>query len=40
MAPEILRGEKYCESADVYSYGVILWEMITGDIPYMGRSVA
>lgn len=40
MAPEILRGEKYTEAADVYSFGVIIWEMITGDIPYMGRSHA
>lgn len=30
MAPEILRGEKYEESADVYSFGVILWEMMMG----------
>jgi serine/threonine protein kinase len=29
MAPEILRGEKYEEPADVYSFGVILWEMLT-----------
>ena len=28
MAPEILRDEKYLECSDVYSYGVILWEMI------------
>jgi serine/threonine protein kinase len=40
MAPEILRGEKYEEAADVYSFGVILWEMLTGDIPFMGRSIA
>jgi serine/threonine protein kinase len=40
MAPEILRGEKYEESADVYSFGVIVWEMLTGEIPYMGRSIA
>lgn len=29
MAPEILRGERYDESSDVYSYGMVLWEMIT-----------
>jgi serine/threonine protein kinase len=39
MAPEILRGEKYSSAADVYSFGVILWEMMTLDIPYRGRSI-
>ena len=40
MAPEILRQDKYTEASDVYSYGVIMWEMITGKIPYHGRSIA
>lgn len=40
MAPEILRGETYEESADVFSFGVILWEMLTGEVPFMNRSVA
>ncbi len=34
MAPEIMRGETYDESSDVYSYGMIIWEMVTGQIPY------
>lgn len=36
MAPEVLSSQKYDEKADVYSYGIILWEMLTGDIPYRG----
>jgi serine/threonine protein kinase len=40
MAPEILRGERYEEPADVYSFGVIVWEMLTNRIPYVGRSIA
>ena len=40
MAPEILRGEPYQEPADVFSFGVILWEMLTGNIPFVGRSVS
>ncbi|PWA76910.1 PAS domain-containing protein tyrosine kinase family protein [Artemisia annua] len=34
MAPEILRNEQADEKSDVYSYGVILWEITTGKIPW------
>ncbi|OHT01757.1 TKL family protein kinase [Tritrichomonas foetus] len=36
MAPEVLVSQRYDEKADVYSYGIILWEMLTGDVPYRG----
>lgn len=36
MAPEVLISQKYDEKADVYSFGIILWEMLTGDVPYRG----
>ena len=32
--PEILRNEKFEESSDIYSYGVILYELFTGEIPH------
>ena len=35
-APEVLRGEACAEASDVYSYGVVLWEMVTGTIPWRG----
>jgi serine/threonine protein kinase len=38
MAPEILRSEVYTDAADVYSYGAILWEMLSGQIPYQELS--
>lgn len=37
MAPEVARG-KYGSELDVYSLGVILYEMITGFVPFSGES--
>lgn len=34
IAPEILRGESAILAADVYSFGVLIWECITGCIPF------
>uniref|UniRef100_A0A0E0F8J3 non-specific serine/threonine protein kinase n=1 Tax=Oryza meridionalis TaxID=40149 RepID=A0A0E0F8J3_9ORYZ len=34
MAPEVLRNEPSNEKSDVYSYGVILWEISTQKIPW------
>jgi tRNA A-37 threonylcarbamoyl transferase component Bud32 len=33
MAPEVIKGQPYTEKADVYSYGVVLWEMYTAEDP-------
>jgi len=32
-APEVLLGKPTSESADVYSFGVLLWELSTGEAP-------
>jgi len=34
MAPEVAANQPYNEKADVYGYGVILWEMLANDLPY------
>jgi len=39
MAPEIMRSEEYDEYSDIYSYGMILWEMVMCEVPYNGLSV-
>ncbi|KAJ0260814.1 hypothetical protein HA466_0040580 [Hirschfeldia incana] len=36
MAPEVLRNEPANEKCDVYSFGVILWELATLRIPWKG----
>jgi len=33
-APEILRGERYNNKCDVYSFALIVWELINGVLPY------
>lgn len=33
-APELLRGERVTPRADVYSFGVTLWQLLTCDQPY------
>jgi len=35
MAPEVIRCEPYDEKCDVYSFGIILNELLTGRYPYM-----
>ncbi|XXG67452.1 hypothetical protein AAC387_Pa06g0801 [Persea americana] len=36
MAPELIRGEPFTEKCDVFSLGVIMWEMCTLNRPWEG----
>jgi serine/threonine protein kinase len=38
MAPEVLKGVSYTESADIYSTGIIAWELLTGKCPFQGQN--
>eukprot|EP00597_Dinobryon_sp_UTEXLB2267_P017141 CAMPEP_0201112506 /NCGR_PEP_ID=MMETSP0812-20130820/77296_1 /ASSEMBLY_ACC=CAM_ASM_000668 /TAXON_ID=98059 /ORGANISM="Dinobryon sp., Strain UTEXLB2267" /LENGTH=588 /DNA_ID=CAMNT_0047375877 /DNA_START=674 /DNA_END=2440 /DNA_ORIENTATION=+ len=40
MAPEVALKRAYNEKVDVHSFGMILWEMLTGKLPYKGVSKA
>ena len=37
MAPEVLNGKRYNHKADVWSLGIVFFEMITGYAPFTGR---
>ncbi|CAN8317747.1 unnamed protein product [Cochlearia groenlandica] len=34
MAPELLRKEMYTEKSDIYSFGILINELLTGVVPY------
>lgn len=38
MAPECIRHEPYNEKVDVYSYAVVLWELFSCEIPFVGMT--
>lgn len=38
MAPEIIEHKAYDQKADVYSFGIVLWELLTGSVPYQDRT--
>lgn len=38
MAPEVLANMSYDEKADVFSYGIILWELLSRECPYEGMT--
>jgi serine/threonine protein kinase len=34
MAPEVISGQSYTEKADIFSFGIILWEIASREPPY------
>ncbi|KAB1252665.1 Ribosomal protein S6 kinase alpha-6, partial [Camelus dromedarius] len=37
MAPEVVNRRGHSQSADWWSYGVLMFEMLTGTLPFQGK---
>ncbi|POG69412.1 kinase-like domain-containing protein [Rhizophagus irregularis DAOM 181602=DAOM 197198] len=38
VAPEVLRGKPYTQAADIYSFGMVMYYIITGRQPFENRT--
>ena len=38
MSPEVLANSRYSDKADVYSFGIVLWECSARQVPYAGMN--
>src|ERR1051325_3211539 len=38
VAPEIFKGQKYTKASDIYGFGMIMWELMTGRRPFWDQN--
>lgn len=39
MAPELIRHQKYTEKVDVWSLGIIAYQLLSGKTPFDGKNI-
>ncbi|KAK8880769.1 hypothetical protein M9Y10_003457 [Tritrichomonas musculus] len=39
MAPEVIEGEQYVKASDVYSFSMIMYELLTNEVPFKNITV-
>jgi len=39
MAPEMLKKKRYSDRADIWSFGMIVWELMIGNVPFAERGM-
>ena len=39
MSPEVVKNESYGQGVDIWSFGVIVYALLTGKFPFYGRKV-
>ena len=40
LAPELVKGEKSSMKSDIYSLGIVMYELLRGDVPFKGDNPA
>lgn len=38
MAPEMIQHRPYTQKVDIYSFGIVLWELVTGMLPFQNMT--
>ncbi|MEM4408694.1 MAG: serine/threonine-protein kinase, partial [Candidatus Caldarchaeum sp.] len=38
MAPELWEGKEASKSSDIYAFGILVYEMLTGEVPFSGTT--